>query len=173
MQMMCSLCDLSDAGKINCAACRYQRLDILKDDVFVKAVRPLSYCCAIVILLGYILGLCYVLFTHKNAGYQSLLITPEILAEISNASEEVRQGKNKMDGNEHQEASDEGSSIQSHGENADADNTENSTAGWTQQVAATFMLVTFLAEVFAANMLVKVLVVATDKSQVFTLTSSH
>jgi len=79
---LCSYCDLSDSGGLNCASCRYQRLEVSEDLIYTESVRPLTYCCAIVLPLGYALGLFYVLYTHNMTEVnRELVVTPASLAE--------------------------------------------------------------------------------------------
>eukprot|EP00656_Telonema_subtile_P033724 TRINITY_DN3756_c0_g1_i1.p1 TRINITY_DN3756_c0_g1~~TRINITY_DN3756_c0_g1_i1.p1 ORF type:complete len:624 (-),score=203.23 TRINITY_DN3756_c0_g1_i1:242-2113(-) len=66
MEMDCQGCILGTSAELSCSQCRYVRKDFADDLVYQDLVKPLGYCCALLMPLPYGLSLVYLVFTHAS-----------------------------------------------------------------------------------------------------------
>ncbi|GAA6020553.1 hypothetical protein JCM10207_008666 [Rhodosporidiobolus poonsookiae] len=74
-QLTCTGCDISRGGggdgAEQCRTCYYEHVDPVDDPFYQKTVKLLSYYCAIILVLSYLIGLWFSLRTHASQIWQN------------------------------------------------------------------------------------------------------
>jgi len=83
MEMDCKGCLLTTAAQLSCSQCRYVRKDFGEDIIYQVLVKPLGYCCALLMPVPYWLSLVYLVFTHASVFETNQEPEPASLAKVA------------------------------------------------------------------------------------------
>ncbi|KAI9204042.1 uncharacterized protein BJ171DRAFT_424635 [Polychytrium aggregatum] len=110
-ELKCGVCPPSSdhTSPLKCRECRYFQPHPTLEPIYATATRPLTYICASVLFLTYVIGLWFTLRTHSSRIYPKKKLS-EVVQEIADVASSVGSGLDSDDESDDEMAGGHGSS---------------------------------------------------------------